>query len=95
MLSHLTEEQKSIYEKRIKTLNEYLGQASNNTRFDSLNNENIIETFAKALTDPMPKQMYKVESWRYKFYYNLLKIPFPDAMNHWLIKRFLSFPETQ
>ncbi|XP_039754186.1 D-beta-hydroxybutyrate dehydrogenase, mitochondrial isoform X2 [Pararge aegeria] len=93
MLSHLSEEQKSVYETRMKTLNTYLGQASNNPRFDSLNNEDIIETFIKALSDHKPKQIYKVESWRYKLYYNLLKLPLPDATYHWLIKKFLNFPE--
>ncbi|XP_045772359.1 retinol dehydrogenase 7 [Maniola jurtina] len=95
MLSHLTEEQKSIYEKRIRTLNKYLGQASNNTRYDSLSNEVIIETFVKALIDNKPKQVYKVEPWRYKFYYNLLKMPFPDIMYYWIIKKFLAFPDSE
>ncbi|XP_023941391.2 D-beta-hydroxybutyrate dehydrogenase, mitochondrial isoform X2 [Bicyclus anynana] len=95
MLKHLTEEQKSVYEKRLKTLNNYLGQASKNMRFDSMTNENITETFLNALTDRKPKKIYKVESLRYKLYYNLLKLPFPDTTYHWLIRKFLSFPDDE
>ncbi|XP_047529667.1 D-beta-hydroxybutyrate dehydrogenase, mitochondrial [Vanessa atalanta] len=93
MLEHMNEEQKALHEKKIRILNDYLKRASNNTRFDSLNDENIIETFMKALTDKKPKKMYKVESLRYKFYYNLFKLPLPDTIHKSLIKRFLKFPE--
>lgn len=93
MLENLSEEQKILHEKRITNLNNYLKHASNNTRFDSMNDENIIETFMKSLTEKKPKKLYKVEPWRYKFYYNLLKIPFPDTVYKWLVKKFLNFPE--
>ncbi|XP_050346469.1 retinol dehydrogenase 7 [Nymphalis io] len=93
MLEYMNEEQKALYGKKIRILNNYLKQACNNTRFDSLNDEKIIETFMKALTDNNPKKMYKVESLRYKFYYNLFKLPLPDTIYKSLIKRFLKFPE--
>ncbi|XP_026488256.2 D-beta-hydroxybutyrate dehydrogenase, mitochondrial [Vanessa tameamea] len=93
MLEHIHQDQKALHEKKIRILNDYLKQASNNTRFDSLNDENIIETFMKALTDNNPKKMYKLESLRYKFYYNLFKLPLPDTIHKSLIKRFLKFPE--
>ncbi|CAH2106346.1 unnamed protein product [Euphydryas editha] len=92
MLEVMSQEQKVLHEKRIKNLNNYLKHASKNTRFDSMNDENIIETFMKTLTDNNPKKMYKVEPWRYKFYYNLLKIPFPDTIYKYFIKKFLQFP---
>lgn len=93
MLAHLSEEQKFLHEKRMRALNEYLKHTSKYAKYDSLNDENIIETFMKALTDERPRKMYKVESWRYKFYYNLFKLPFPDTFHKWLIKRFLNFPD--
>ncbi|XP_026753455.1 D-beta-hydroxybutyrate dehydrogenase, mitochondrial [Galleria mellonella] len=93
MLEQLNEEQKLFYGKRIEALTNYLGAAGQNTNFDSLNDEKIIETFIKALIDEVPKDLYIVESWRYMFYYNLLKLPLPEAFHHWLIKQFLSFPE--
>lgn len=93
MLENLSEEQKILHEKKIKNLNNYLKHASDNTRFDSMNDENVIETFMKSLTEKKPKKLYKVEPWRYKFYYNLLKIPFPDTVYKWLVKKFLKFPE--
>lgn len=96
MLEHLTDEQRSLYEKQITTLTKYLGSANTQgARFDMLRDENIIETFMKALTDHDPKELYKVESWRYMFYYNLMKLPFPEIVHHWFIKKFLSFPEVE
>ncbi|XP_053607918.1 D-beta-hydroxybutyrate dehydrogenase, mitochondrial [Plodia interpunctella] len=93
MLEHLNEEQKSFYGKRIEALSKYLEFASKDTNFDALKDENIIETFVKALLDENPKELYKVESWRYMFYYNLLKLPLPEGVQHWLIKKFVNFPE--
>ncbi|CAH0579300.1 unnamed protein product [Chrysodeixis includens] len=93
MLESLNDEQKSFYGKRITTLTNYLQSASHNTRYDSLKDENIIETFVKALTVESPKALYKVESWRYMFYYNLFKLPLPEGVTSWLIKKFLSFPD--
>ncbi|XP_013199629.1 D-beta-hydroxybutyrate dehydrogenase, mitochondrial [Amyelois transitella] len=96
MLEHLNEEQKLFYGKRIEALTNYLGSStSQNTTFDSLKDENIIETFAKALLDENPKDLYKVESWRYMFYYNLLKSPLPEGVRYWLIQKFLSFPKDE
>lgn len=95
MLENLDEEQKEFYGKRLKTLADYLAMASQNTSYDSLNDENIIETYMKALLDEYPKEIYKVESWRYKLYYNLLKAPMPENIQQWLIKTFLNFPEKQ
>lgn len=92
MLDNLNEEQKQLYEVKIKTLMDYLKPTTQNASFDSLNDENIIETFMKTLTDENPKELYKVESWRYKFYYNLMKLPFPEAVQQWIIKKFLNFP---
>lgn len=94
MIEHLNDEQKSFYEKRITNLTNYLQSATaHNARYDSLKDENIIETFVKALTDDNPKDLYKVESWRYMFYYNLFKLPVPEGTLGWLIKKFLRFPE--
>ena len=94
MLEHLNDEQKSFYGERITTLCNYLQSAtSHNPGYDSLKDENIIETFVKALTDDNPKDLYKVESWRYMFYYNLFKLPLPEATLGWLVKKFLNFPE--
>nr|WJR82371.1 short-chain dehydrogenase/reductase [Spodoptera frugiperda] len=94
MLEHLNEEQKSFYGQRITTLSNYLQLATaHEPSYDSMKDENIIETYVKALTDDDPKQMYKVESWRYFFYYNLFKLPLPEAVISWLVKKFLCFPE--
>ncbi|PZC86455.1 hypothetical protein B5X24_HaOG209174 [Helicoverpa armigera] len=94
MLEHLNDEQKSFYGKRITTLTNYLQSATaHNAGYDSLKDENIIETFVKALTDDDPKELYKVESWRYMFYYNLFKLPLPEAAIEWIMKKFLNFPE--
>ncbi|KAM3961063.1 SDR family oxidoreductase shroud [Aphomia sociella] len=93
MLKHLNEEQRSFYGKRLEALTNYLGAASKASSFDSLRDEQIIETFIKALTEGIPKNVYVVESWRYKFYYNLLKLPLPEGIHHWLTKQFLNFPE--
>lgn len=95
MLQYLSDDQKYLHEKKLKALNDYLKHASKCVKYDSLNDENIVETFMKALNDENPKKIYKVESWRYKFYYNLFKIPFPDTIHKWLIKRFLSFPDCE
>ncbi|KPI92986.1 D-beta-hydroxybutyrate dehydrogenase, mitochondrial [Papilio xuthus] len=95
MVEHLSEEQRVLYEKKIKTLCNYLGSAANGTKFDSMNDENIMETFFRALNDENPKELYKVESWRYMFYYNLLKLPVPETMHQWLIKKFISFPQIE
>lgn len=95
MMEHLSEEQKALYADKIKTLCNYLGAAATDTRFDSMKDENIIETFMKALTDEHPKEMYKAESWRYMFYYNLLKLPVPEQAHKWLIKKFVNFPEVE
>ncbi|CAK1596226.1 unnamed protein product [Parnassius mnemosyne] len=92
MLEYLSEEQRAVYEKKIKTLCNYLEKAANNARFDSMKDENIIETFIKALTDENPKELYKIESWRYMFYYNLLKLPIPESAHRWLINKFVNFP---
>ncbi|KAJ8730069.1 hypothetical protein PYW07_017107 [Mythimna separata] len=94
MLEHLNDEQKSFYEKRITALSNYLQAAmGHNGGYDTMKDENIIETFIKALTDDNPKDLYKVESWRYMFYYNLFKLPLPEATLGWLVKKFLTFPE--
>ncbi|XP_075973210.1 SDR family oxidoreductase shroud [Anticarsia gemmatalis] len=94
MLKNLNDEQRSFYENRITSLTNYLEAATaHDARYDSLKDENIIETFVKALTDDNPKELYKVESWRYMFYYNLFKLPFPEAARGWLAKKFLNFPE--
>ncbi|XP_068631768.1 retinol dehydrogenase 7 [Battus philenor] len=93
MMEHLSEEQRALYSKKIKTLCTYLGAAANEARFDSMKDENIIETFVKALMDEQPKELYKVESWRYKFYYNLFKLPLSDGLHRWLINKFLNFPQ--
>lgn len=92
MLEDLDEEQKEFYGRRIKTLTDYLALASPNTSYDSLKDENIIETYMKALLDENPKEIYIVESKRYKLYYNLLKVPMPENIKVWLIKKFLNFP---
>ncbi|XP_063825430.1 D-beta-hydroxybutyrate dehydrogenase, mitochondrial [Ostrinia nubilalis] len=92
MLEHLDEEQKAFYGKRITALNNYLAAVSCETSFDSLKDEIIIETFVKALTDEHPKELYKVESWRYMFYYNILKLPLPESVRRRIMNRFLSFP---
>ncbi|CAK1547227.1 unnamed protein product [Leptosia nina] len=92
ILSHLTDEQKVIYEKKIITLNNYLSPSSQKPRFDAVKDETIIEAFMKAALCDNPKLQYKVESWRYKFYYTLFKIPFPEIIHLWLIKKFLRFP---
>jgi hypothetical protein len=93
MLQNFDEEQKNYFEKRLIALNNYLGAAPSETSFDSLKDENIIETFMKALTDNNPKEIYKVQSWRYMFYYTLLKMPLPESIGYWIIKKFISFPE--
>lgn len=93
MVENLSEEQRALYEKRIKAICNYLGSAANDARFDSMNDEHIMETFLKALTDENPKELYKVESWRYMFYYNLFKLPVPESVHQWLIKRFINFPQ--
>lgn len=94
MLEHFNDEQKSFYGKRITALSNYLQSAtSHNAGYDSLKDENIIETFVKALMDDNPKDLYKVESWRYMFYYNLFKLPLPEATLCWFVKKFLNFPE--
>ncbi|CAG5050403.1 unnamed protein product [Parnassius apollo] len=95
MLEYLSEEQRALYEKKIQTLCNYLGTAANNARFDSMKDENIIETFMKALTDENPKELYKIESWRYMFYYNLLKLPIPESAHRWLINKFVNFPQVE
>ncbi|XP_059047129.1 D-beta-hydroxybutyrate dehydrogenase, mitochondrial [Achroia grisella] len=93
MFEQLNEEQKVFYGTRIKALSNYLGAASNNSGFDTLRDQKIIETFMKALTEENPKNLYVVESWRYMFYYNLLKLPLPEEIHLWLIRQFLNFPE--
>lgn len=95
MLENLDEEQKKFYGKRLKTLTDYLALVSQNTSYDSLKDESIIETYMKALLDENPKELYKVESGRYNLYYNLLKIPMPESFQQWLINKFLSFPKKQ
>ncbi|KOB72955.1 Short-chain dehydrogenase/reductase [Operophtera brumata] len=97
MLENLTEEQKVIYEKKITALTNYLGSSvpADEARYDSLRDVNIIEAFMKALTEDDPVEIYKVESWRYKLYYNLLKLPFPETAQNWLVKMFLNFPEVE
>ncbi|XP_072931541.1 D-beta-hydroxybutyrate dehydrogenase, mitochondrial [Epargyreus clarus] len=92
MMDNLSEEQKALYENKIQSLSSYLCSAANNTRYDTMKDENIIETFMKALTEDNPKEIYKVESLRYKFYYKLMKIPLPMNLHRTLIKRFLKFP---
>lgn len=93
MLENLDEEQKEFYGQRLKSLTDYLALASQNTSYDSLKDENIIETYMKALLDGNPKEIYKVESARYKLYYRLLKIPMSEHIQQWLTKKFLNFPE--
>ncbi|CAG9786121.1 unnamed protein product [Diatraea saccharalis] len=93
MLENLDEEQKSIHGKRILTLNTYLGTAPRDCSYNSLRDENITETFMKALTIKNPKELYIVESWRYKFYYSLLKLPLPESVHRWLLNKFLCFPD--
>lgn len=93
MLEHLNEEQKSFYGERIRALSNYLQPISTHAGYDSMRDENIIETFVKALTNDNPKDLYKVESWRYMFYYNLFKLPLPEATLGWLVRKFLTFPE--
>ncbi|XP_073944764.1 SDR family oxidoreductase shroud [Choristoneura fumiferana] len=93
MLESLSEEQQSFYEKKITTLRDYLQNVSQNNKYDSLSDVDILETYIKALTDDNPKAVYKVESWRYTIYYNLLKLPFPEIAHRWLIKKFLCFPD--
>ncbi|CAH2037376.1 unnamed protein product, partial [Iphiclides podalirius] len=95
MMEHLSEEQRVLYANRIKTLCKYLGAAVSDTRFDSMKDENIIETFMKALSEEHPKELYKVESWRYMFYYNLLKLPIPESAHKWLTERFINFPRDE
>lgn len=95
MFEALDNEQKEFYGTEIKNLTDYLALASQNTSYDSLKDENITETFIKALLDKNPQEMYKVESWRYRFYYNLFKVPMPENIQHWLIKKFLNFPGEQ
>ncbi|XP_045497291.1 D-beta-hydroxybutyrate dehydrogenase, mitochondrial [Colias croceus] len=92
ILKNMTEEQKPIYESKIITLNNYLCQNTQKSRFDALKDENIIETFMKVVHADKPKLLYKVETWRYKFYYALMKIPFPEPLHLWIIKKFLIFP---
>lgn len=86
------EEQRSFHEDKMASLEEYLGQADCETTYDSLKDVAIIETFMKALSDPDPKELYKVESWNYRLYYGLLRLPLPEAVRYWLFKRFLRFP---
>ncbi|XP_063618391.1 D-beta-hydroxybutyrate dehydrogenase, mitochondrial [Cydia splendana] len=93
MLEHLDPDQRKLFEKRITALSDYLQSACQNSNYDSLKDIDIIETFVKALTDEQPRFLYKVQSWRYAFYYSLLKMPVPEAAHLWLIKKFLSFPE--
>lgn len=95
MLDNLDKEQKEFYGKRLKTLTDYLALVSQNTSYDSLKDENIIETYMKALLDENPKQIYKVESRRYNLYYKLLKLPMPENIQQWLINKFLNFPGKQ
>ncbi|XP_022123600.2 D-beta-hydroxybutyrate dehydrogenase, mitochondrial [Pieris rapae] len=92
ILNHLNNEQKPIYETKIKTLNHYLCPNVQSPSFDAMKDENLIETFVKAALSENPKLQYKVESWRYKFYYTLFKLPFPEIIHLWLIKKFLRFP---
>lgn len=93
MLENLNEEQQSFYMKKITTLRDYLQNVSQNVSYDSLTDVDIVETYIKALTDDNPKAVYKVESLRYAIYYNLLKLPFPEIIHRWLIKKFLCFPD--
>lgn len=96
MIENLTEEQKHFYEPQITALTNYLGSAVPvDARYDSLRDENIIETFMKALTEDDPAELYKVESWRYKLYYSLLNLPLPDTAQSWLVKKFVNFPEVK
>lgn len=83
-----------LHRDKIIKLNRYLqGATVQNARFDSMHDERIIERFVQALTDENPKELYKVESWRYMFYYNLFKLPLPERLNSWLITKFLNFPK--
>ncbi|XP_050684089.1 D-beta-hydroxybutyrate dehydrogenase, mitochondrial [Leptidea sinapis] len=94
ILDALSEEQKSYYEAKIRTLNNYLCRGSEKENsYDALKDENIIETFMKALLDDRPKILYKVEPWRYTFYYSLFKIPLPEFIYLWIINKFLCFPK--
>lgn len=93
MLENLNEEQQSFYMKKITALRDYLQNVSQNVSYDSLTDVDIVETYIKALTDDNPKAVYKVESLRYAIYYNLLKLPFPEIIHRWLIKKFLCFPD--
>ncbi|XP_063533559.1 D-beta-hydroxybutyrate dehydrogenase, mitochondrial [Cydia strobilella] len=93
MIDHLDPDQRKLFEKRITILSDYLQSACQSSNYNSLKDIDIIETFAKALTDEKPRFLYKVQSWRYAFYYSLMKMPVPEAAHLWLIKKFLSFPE--
>lgn len=92
MLEHLNDEQRIMFENKIRMLMDYLQSASSEARFDSVKEETILETFIHTLNDENPKILYKSESWRYKFYYNLFKLPFNEITKSWIIKRFLRFP---
>lgn len=93
MLKNLNEEQKSFYSHRLKALSNYLGPVASEIDHDALKEDNIIETFMKALTDEKPRKLYKVECWRYKFYYNIMKLPLPEIAHNWMVKKFLNFPK--
>ncbi|XP_041977911.1 D-beta-hydroxybutyrate dehydrogenase, mitochondrial [Aricia agestis] len=95
MLEAFDDEQKSLYQDRISKLISYLQKMGDDANFDSLTDENILETFMQALLTDEPKELYKVESWRYKMFYTLFKIPFHERIRVWLLKRFLSLPSLE
>lgn len=95
MVEHLNDEQRKFYGNKIESLNNYLELASGEGKFDSMHDMKILNTFMKAMLDETPKLMYKVESWRYMFYYNLMRLPLPLFIHKWIIKQFLSFPDHQ
>ncbi|XP_011558869.3 D-beta-hydroxybutyrate dehydrogenase, mitochondrial [Plutella xylostella] len=92
MQEHLSKEQKTFYERTMTSLADYLQPASVNMNFDCLKDENIIETFMKAMNEQYPRELYKVESWRYRFYYSLMRLPLPERFRYWIIKKFIAFP---
>lgn len=93
MKNGLSDNQLNTYETYFDQYYGYLNHVAEHAKTPAAFDPQIISKLMDAILDESPKYVYKVEPWRYKFYYNLFKIIPQGPIERWFIDKFMMMPK--
>lgn len=93
MRDGMTIEQKEFYGDYFETYCMYLRAIPQTKSPHIMGDNKILDGIENALLSQHPKFVYKIEPWRYMFYYTLLRVMPIISVKDWIMKKFTGMPE--